>query len=153
MSVTSVTVTRTDQRVVLAVGVAMQQRCRIERCAVCGGPEVFSKHRPRSRCLRCGSAREHLAPKQHASSWRRCAVCREQTMAGRPLRATLCRLCAGLSSRERSKRRRWEVERRTGLSSTPPNASMNTGLDSRGMVASATLGRSAAQTAQETPCR
>ena len=99
------------QYVVDAVGVAMCEHYRIERCSRCGGPEVFSKLKAISRCLRCGHIRQHLAVKQHKSSWRRCAACGEQRMAGVPLSHKFCRTCSALTRAERAKILRWRLER------------------------------------------
>lgn len=120
-----------DQHVVSAVGEAIRQRYRIEPCAACGGPEVFSKHRPLSRCLRCHALREHLAPKQHKTSWRRCALCNEQAMAGIPLNKRYCRDCAALSSHERTKRLRWKAEREATPAREPQIDPINTGRSGR----------------------
>jgi len=90
---------------------AIKGKFRIEACARCGGPEVFSKISPVSRCLRCGALRQHMAVKQHKTSWRRCALCDQQNMAGIPLSRAYCRDCQALSSRERAKRLRWKAER------------------------------------------
>jgi hypothetical protein len=92
------------------LAVALRERFRVARCATCGGPEIFSKRKPTtSRCLRCG-ARPELAVEKPVVSWRRCALCHEPTMTGRPLTARFCAACARLSSRERAKRLRWARE-------------------------------------------
>jgi len=52
-----------------------------------------------------------MAVKQHKTSWRRCALCDQQNMAGVPLSRAYCRDCQALSSRERAKRLRWKAER------------------------------------------
>ena len=96
---------------VIMTGQAMRERFRIESCAVCGGPEVFSKIAPRSRCFRCGARREHLGVKQHKVSWRRCALCGQQNMAGIPLNRRYCHGCGALTAGERAKRLRWKRER------------------------------------------
>jgi hypothetical protein len=100
-----------DWRTTEATAAAIKQKFRIEPCAYCGGPEVFSKINPTSRCLRCGRSRQHLAVKQHKTSWRRCALCDQQNMAGVPLTRAYCRECQALTKWERAKRLRWKAER------------------------------------------
>ncbi len=130
-----------DQNVVTAVGEAMRQRYRIEPCAVCGGPEVFSKIHRLSRCLRCRTLREHLAVKQHKTSWRRCALCDKQTMAGVPLNKRYCPTCQALSGHERAKQLRWKAERASRPADQPQNEPINTGLISKAPAVSATSGQ------------
>jgi hypothetical protein len=104
-------ITPMDPRTAIAVSEAIRQRFRIELCPTCGiGPEIFSKVLPISKCLRCGARREHLAPKQHKTSWRRCALCGEQTMAGIPQNRQYCLPCSRLSAHERAKRLRWKQD-------------------------------------------
>jgi hypothetical protein len=67
--------TELDQRVVMAVDLALKQGHRISRCGVCGGPEIHSKERPASRCWRCGAFRE-TASVANAAKRCRCLRCR-----------------------------------------------------------------------------
>lgn len=114
----------------LAIAVAVKEHYRIDLCAACGGPEVFSKKTPQSRCFRCGMPREYMAVKQHKTSWRRCALCDKQNMAGIPLNRNYCRDCQALSDHERQKRLRWKAEREAATAQVPSETSMNTALDS-----------------------
>ena len=100
-----------DHRTGDRVGQAMKEHFRIEPCGQCGGPEVFSKIKPISRCFRCGASREHMAVKQHKISFRRCACCHEQKMAGVPINKSYCKRCEAMGSRQRAKQIRRRAER------------------------------------------
>ena len=112
----------------LAVGAAVKQGYRIEPCPVCGGPEIFSKIQPKSRCFRCGALREHMAVKQHKTSWRRCALCNKPAMAGISLDRRYCAKCQSLSDHERAKRRRWKAERESTIERGASQTPITTGL-------------------------
>ncbi len=116
-----------DPMRIVAVGVAMKQHFRIEPCAQCGGPEVFSKTLALSRCFRCGARREHPGVRQHKVSWRRCALCHAPAMAGVPLSKRYCRACQSLSQHERSKRLRWQSERLAETVAVPQESPMKSG--------------------------
>jgi hypothetical protein len=123
-------ITPMDPRTAVAVSEAIRQKFRIELCAACGiGPEIFSKVLPLSKCLRCGARRDHLAVKQHKTSWRRCALCGEQTMAGIPQNRQYCLPCSRLSSHERAKRLRWKQEADAAPAQLPPKTSIESGGD------------------------
>ncbi len=119
-----------NQHKVLAVGRAMAQRYRIAPCALCGGPEIFSKTKPTSRCFRCWTFREHMAVKQHKTSWRRCALCEEPRMAAIPLNKRYCRECEALTQHERSKRLRWKAEKVRNMLGEASKDSMKPVIDS-----------------------
>lgn len=131
-------ITPVDARVMLAIGKAVKEHYRIERCEVCGGPQVFSKVSALSRCFRCGHRRELVAVAQHKVSWRRCELCDKQNMAGVPIRGRLCRDCQALSDRERRKRLRWKRER---VGSAPESANEIKGVSTPDPE-SGTLGQS-----------
>src|SRR5262245_36575802 len=98
---------------------AQRERYRIKPCAICGGPELFSKQDlTLSRCLRCGQQRRSAIARPKVS-FRRCACCGEQTMTGRPLAKSYCLTCDGLSNRQR----RWRREK------TAQKTSIKSGVD------------------------
>jgi hypothetical protein len=109
-----------------ALGVALKQHYRVGMCPVCGGPDVFSKEKPFSRCLRCWSRRDYMAVKQHKDSWRRCALCDKPDMAGVPVNRRYCGACQALTPHERAKRLRWKAERELAIDQVPPKTSINT---------------------------
>ncbi len=94
-----------------AVARAQAQGHRIDQCPKCGGTRVYSKSRPEARCFSCCERFEltHVTTKR--SSFRKCELCRKPKMSGRSVNATLCATCAGLSSHERAKRKRWQAEK------------------------------------------
>lgn len=108
-----------DGRTQLAVDAAVKQRFRIGFCPECGGPDVFSKTTPTSKCFRCGTRHEHLGVKQHKTSWRRCGLCEKQNMAGIALTQRYCHDCQSLTRHERTKRLRWKAERAATIDKPP----------------------------------
>ena len=112
-----------DARVTLAVGRALRERFRIEACGRCGGPNVFSKLQPIARCFRCGERYALIGVAPHNVSWRRCALCEKQNMAGRAVRQLYCSKCAGLTRTARTTRLRWKAARdKDALDSTNKHA-------------------------------